>query len=87
MFGATLVHGVMSLKASLHGLKRKWGGWGVGGGVGGGICQHNIFMTGSDRVHMGSTFAGRMMLEATLLSSKKCEYSILWYNKIQFNIT
>ena len=36
---------------------------------------------------MGSVFAGRMMLEATLLSSKKCEYSILRYNKIEFNMT
>ena len=27
-------------------------------------------MTGSERVHMASVFAGRMMLEATLLSLK-----------------
>ena len=32
MFGASLVHGVMFLKASLHSLKRKWGGGGGGDG-------------------------------------------------------
>ena len=46
-----------------------------GGGVGEAqppppICKHNVFVTGSGRVHMGSVFAGRMMLEATLLSLK-----------------
>ena len=68
----------MFLKASLHSLKRKRG---VGGGGGGEwappICKHNVFMTGSERVHMGSVFAGRMMLKATLLSSIKFEYSTL----------
>ena len=65
----------MFLNASLHSLKRKRG---VGGGGGWPpICNHNVFMTGSARVHMGSVFAGRMMLEATLLSSIKFEYSIL----------
>ena len=63
VFGASLLHGVMLLKTSLHSLKRKRRG---GGG-----------MTGSERVHMGSVFAGRMMLEATLLSSIKFEYSTL----------
>ena len=51
------------------------------------ICKHNVFMTGSERVHMGSVFAGRMMLEATLLSSIKHEYSTLWYNEIYLNMT
>ena len=64
----------MFLKASLHSLKRKPG---VGGGWAPPICKHSVFMTGSERVHMGSVFAGRMMLEATLLSSIKFEYSKL----------
>ena len=34
------------------------------------MCKHNAVMTGSERIHMGSVFAGRMMLEATLLSIK-----------------
>ena len=82
MFGASLLHGVMFLKTSLHSLKRKQRGLG-GGGLGGAhdgrppICKHSVFMTGSERVHMGSVFAGRMMLEATLLSSIKFEYSTL----------
>ena len=33
VFDASLVHGVMFLKASLHGLKRQRGGWGGGGGL------------------------------------------------------
>ena len=71
MFGASLVHGVMFLKASLHGLKMKAGGGGVGEAQPPPpICKHNVFVTGSGRVHMGSVFAGRMMLEATLLSLK-----------------
>ena len=76
MFGASLLHGVMFLKASLHSLKRK-PGVGGGGGWAPPICKHNVFMTGSERVHMGSVFAGRMMLEATLLSSIQFEYSTL----------
>ena len=64
----------MFLKASLHGLKRQRGGW---GGRSPPSCKHNVVMTGSERVHMGSVFAGRMMLEATLLSSTKFEYSTL----------
>ena len=75
MFGASLLHGVMFLKASLHSLKRERG---VGGeGWAPPICKHNVFMTGSERVHTGSVFAGRMMLEASLLSSIKFEYSTL----------
>ena len=71
MLGASLVHGAMFLKASLHGLKSKTGGLGGGGGAAPPICKHKVFMTGSERVHMGSVFAGRMMLEATLHSLKK----------------
>ena len=64
----------MFLKASLHSLKRKRGVGGMGAPR---VCKHNVFMTGAERVHMGSVFAGRMMLEATLLSSIKFEYSTL----------
>ena len=32
VFDASLVHGAMFLKASLHGLKRQRAGWGGGGG-------------------------------------------------------
>ena len=81
VFGASFVHGVMLLKASLHGFKRKRGG--CGGGVEGGAAPPHLqtqrlydFMTGSERVHMGSVFAGRMMLEATL-SFKNCEDNML----------
>ena len=66
MFDASLVNGAMFLTTSLHGLKRKRG---VGGGPP--ICKHNVFMTGSERVHMGSVFAGRLIVEATLPSLKK----------------
>ena len=76
VFGASLLHGVMFLKTSLHSLKRKRGGGGLGGAQPP-ICKHSVVMTGSERVHMGSVFAGRMMLEATLLSSIKFEYSTL----------
>ena len=72
MFGASLLHGVMFKPAQ---PKKKAGVW--GGGWGPPICKHIVFMTGSERVHMGSVFAGRMMLEATLLSSIKFEYSTL----------
>ena len=68
MLDASLVHGAMFLKASLHGLKRKPGGL---GGRSPPICKHNVFMTGSEKAHMGSVFAGRMILEATLLSLTK----------------
>ena len=50
MFDASLVHGAMFLKASLHGLKRKPGG--LGGGAAPPICKHNVFMTGSEKAHM-----------------------------------
>ena len=68
----------MFLKASLHGtarLKERAGGvW--GGGWGGGrspppICKHNVFMTGSERVDMGSVFAGKMIPKAILHILKK----------------
>ena len=67
MFDAGLVHGAMFLKASLHGLKRQRGGWG-GGGQAPPICKHNVVMSGSERVHMGSVFAGKMTPEAMLHS-------------------
>ena len=69
MFDASLVHGAMFLKASLHGLKRKPGGFGSPPP----ICKHNVFMTGSERVHMGSFFAGKTTPEAILHSLKKNE--------------
>ena len=62
VFDASLVHGVMFLKASLHGLKRQRGGWG------GGVCKHNVVMTGSERVHVSSVFAGKKIPEAMLHS-------------------
>ena len=65
MFDASLVHGAMFLKASLRGLKRQRG---VGGGAAPPICKHNVVMTGSERVHMGSVFAGKMIPEAMLHS-------------------
>jgi len=60
MLDASLVHGAMFLKASLHGLKRKQGGWGR--------AQPPHLQTqrlyGSEiRVHMGSVLAGRTILE------------------------
>ena len=55
----------MFLKASLHGLKRQRGGW-VGRSPP--ICKHNVVMTGSERVHMGSVFAGKMIPEAMVHS-------------------
>ena len=61
----------MFLKESLHGVQKK------AGGVGGGrspppICTHDVFITGSERGHMGSVFAGRMILAVALYSLKKC---------------
>ena len=52
----------------------------ISGGLGGGGGPPpfaNTIMTGSERVHMGSVFAGRMILEATLLSLKRYEDSVL----------
>ena len=70
MFDASLVHGAMFWKASLHGLKRRRG---VEGGTASPICKHNVLMTGSARVHMGSVFAGQTIPEAILHSIKKNE--------------
>ena len=67
VFGASLVHGVMFLKASLHGLKRKRGAP---------ICKHNVFMTGSERLHMGSV-CWQDDARSDLAQPKTCEYSIL----------
>ena len=55
----------MFLKASLRGLKDSGG---VAGGAAPPICKHNVVMTGSERVHMGSVFAGNMIPEAMLHS-------------------
>ena len=67
MFDASLAHGAMFLKASLHSLKRK-PGVGGGGGWAPPICKHNVVMTGSERVHVGSVFAGKMIPESMLHS-------------------
>ena len=76
MFGASLLHGVMFLKASLRSLKRKRGVG--GGGIGAPHLQTQRLYDGFwEGPYMGSVFAGRMMLEATLLSSIKHEYSTL----------
>ena len=67
MFDAILVDGVIFLKASLHGVKKS-------GGLGGGAQPHpfaNTFITGSERVHMGSVFAGAKILEVSLHSVKE----------------
>ena len=61
---ASLADGAMFLKASLHGVKRKRGVWG-------GLCKHNLFVMGSERVYMGSVFAGRVILDVALHSLKK----------------
>ena len=59
------------------------------GGLGGAgpppICKHSVFMTGSERVHMGSVFAGRMTLEATLLGLKNV--NIIYYDIIKHDLT
>ena len=52
---AKLVDDAMFLKESLHGVKRKPGG--DGGGATAPpppICTHDVFITGSERGHMGS---------------------------------
>ena len=64
MLDASVVRGAMFLTTGLHGLKRK-------GAQPPPICKHNVFMTGSERVHMGSVFAGKMIPEAILQSLKK----------------
>ena len=35
------------------------------------ICTHDVFITGSERGHMGSVFAGRMILDVALYTLKK----------------
>ena len=67
----------MFLKASLRGLKDS-GGVGGGGGAAPPICKHNVVMTGSERVHMGSVFAGNMIPEAMLHSLKKGNHLSNW---------
>ena len=65
--GTSLADGAMFLKTRMHGVKRKLG---VGGGAAPPICKHNLFVMGSERVHMGSDFAGRMILDVALHSLK-----------------
>ena len=67
---ASLVDDAMFLKESRHGVKRKRGGW--GGAQPPRICTHDVIITGSERGHMGSVFADRMMLAVALYSLKKC---------------
>ena len=65
----------MFLKANLHGVKRKAGELGVGGSAAHPlppICTHDVFITGSERGHMGSVFADKMILAVALYSLKKC---------------
>ena len=63
---ASLVDDAMFLKESLHGVKRKRGG--LGGGAAPPICTHDVFITGSERGHMGSVVADRMILAVALYS-------------------
>ena len=56
---ASLVDDAMFLKESLHGVKRKAG---VGGGAAPPICTHDV----SERGHMGSVVADRMILAVAL---------------------
>ena len=91
MFDASPVHGAMFLTTSVHGLKRKRGAWGAYPPP---ICKHNVFMTGSEMVHMGSVFAGKMIPEAILHSIKtrgthlpnwKQTASMMSFEKLQNN--
>ena len=58
---ALLVDGTMFWPA-----RRKKKAGGMGGAQPPAICKHNVFITGSERVHIGSVIAGRMILEAFL---------------------
>ena len=77
LFETVLVDGTMFFSDVLQSkpTRRKKKAGGLGGGGGGRspppICKHNIFITGSERVHMASVFAGRMILEVFLHSLKK----------------
>ena len=62
MFDAILVDGAKILEVSLHGVKRKRGG--VGGGGGAVPPFANTFITGSEGVHMGFVFVARMIAAA-----------------------
>ena len=48
------------------------------------FCKRDVFLTGSERVHVGSVFAGRMILEASLLSIQK--FYIIWYHFISNHV-
>ena len=61
----TVADDAMFLKESLHGVKKS------GGAAPPPICTHDVFITGSERGHMGSVFAGRMILDMALYSLKK----------------
>ena len=70
---ASLADDAMFWKESLRGVKKQ------ARGLGGAqppptppICTHDVFITGSERGHMGSVFAGRMILDVALYSLKKC---------------
>ena len=58
MFDASLIHGAMFLKASLPGLKKQRGRW---GGRSPPHLQTQRRYDVSERVHMGSVFAGKML--------------------------
>ena len=58
MFDASLIHGAMFLKASLPGLKNSGG---VGGVAAPPHLQTQRRYDVSERVHMGSVFAGKML--------------------------
>ena len=54
---ASLADDAMFLKESLHGRSTPPP-----------ICTHDVFITGSERGHMGSVFPGRMILDVALHS-------------------
>ena len=58
---ASLADDAMFLKKILH-----------GGAQAPPICTHDVFITGSERGHMGFVFADRMILAVALYSLKKC---------------
>ena len=60
---ASLADDAMFLKEILHG--------GGGGAAPPPICTHDVFITGSERGHMGSVFDGRMILDVALYTLKK----------------
>ena len=55
---ASLAGDAMFLKESLHGVKKNGGVWG-GRSPPPPNCTHAVFITGSEKGHMGSVFAGK----------------------------